>query len=91
MKNQQLKDQKRRINFAKTENKLFIVKGAKFLKNMTSIKTKQLVQNNICRIKNRCVISTRDRAVFRNFKLTRGILRQHVSLGKIPGFMKSSW
>jgi ribosomal protein S14 len=91
MKNQQLKDQKRRSNFSKTENDFFIVKGAKFLSNSTNIKTKFLIQNNICRVKNRCIVSMRDRAVFRDFKLTRGILRQHLSFGKIPGFSKSSW
>jgi ribosomal protein S14 len=91
MKNQQLKDQKRRNNFRKTETGFFIAKGGKFLPNLTSIKSKSLTKNNVCKVKNRCVISVRDRAVSRRFRLTRGILRQHLSFGKIPGVSKSSW
>lgn len=91
MKNQQLKDQTRRNKFAKNENKFFIFKGSSFLKSNTFVKEKHLVQTNICRAKNRCVISYRDKAVFRDFKLTRGILREYASFGKIPGLSKSSW
>jgi len=91
MKNQQLKDQKLRSKFARNENNFFISKGSLFLKGSSNIKTKSLVQTNICRVKNRCVISHRDKAVFRHFKLTRGILRQYISFGLIPGFSKSSW
>jgi len=91
MKNQQLKDQTRRKGFSKLENRFFIHKGSSFLKKTFSIKTSVLARKNICRIKNRCIISYRDRCVFRQFKMTRGILRQYASFGLIPGLAKSSW
>ena len=91
MKNQQLKDQTRRNRFAKNENNFFIFKGSSFLQNKSFAKSKILAQTNVCRIKNRCIVSYRDKAVFRDFRLTRGILRQYASFGKIPGLSKSSW
>jgi len=91
MKNQQLKDQTRRKKFSKVEKRFFISKGSSFLKKTVSIDTSILAKRNVCRIKNRCIISYRDRCVFRHFKMTRGILRQHASFGLIPGLAKSSW
>jgi small subunit ribosomal protein S14 len=43
------------------------------------------------RIRNRCEITGRPRAVYRTFKLSRLALRQLASLGALPGVVKSSW
>ena len=43
------------------------------------------------RIRNRCEVSGRSRAVYRRFKLSRIILRDMVSQGLVPGVTKSSW
>ena len=43
------------------------------------------------RIRNRCEISGRPRAVYRKFKLSRIALRDLASTGQIPGMVKSSW
>ena len=43
------------------------------------------------RIRNRCEVSGRSRAVYRRFKLSRIILRDMASNGLIPGVTKSSW
>ena len=43
------------------------------------------------RIRNRCSITGRPRAVYRKFKLSRLALRQLASLGALPGVVKSSW
>jgi small subunit ribosomal protein S14 len=43
------------------------------------------------RIRNRCEVSGRSRAVYRRFKLSRIILRDMASHGLIPGVTKSSW
>jgi len=43
------------------------------------------------RIRNRCAITGRPRAVYRKFKLSRLALRQLASLGALPGVVKSSW
>ena len=43
------------------------------------------------RIRNRCELSGRPRAVYRKFKLSRIALRELASTGQIPGMVKSSW
>ena len=43
------------------------------------------------RIRNRCELTGRPRAVYRKFKLSRVALRQLASLGALPGVVKSSW
>ncbi|MBM3650740.1 MAG: 30S ribosomal protein S14 [Alphaproteobacteria bacterium] len=43
------------------------------------------------RIRNRCEVTGRPRAVYRKFKLSRLALRQLASLGALPGVVKSSW
>lgn len=43
------------------------------------------------RVRNRCEISGRPRAVYRKFKLSRIALRDLASNGRIPGMVKSSW
>jgi small subunit ribosomal protein S14 len=43
------------------------------------------------RIRNRCEVTGRPRAVYRKFKLSRIALRQLASSGALPGVVKSSW
>ena len=43
------------------------------------------------RIRSRCELTGRPRAVYRKFKLSRLALRQLASLGALPGVVKSSW
>ena len=43
------------------------------------------------RIRNRCEITGRPRAVYRKLKMSRIALRQLGNDGKIPGMVKSSW
>ena len=43
------------------------------------------------RIRNRCSITGRPRAVYRKFKLSRLALRELASSGALPGVVKSSW
>ncbi|HEY4200011.1 MAG TPA: 30S ribosomal protein S14 [Devosiaceae bacterium] len=43
------------------------------------------------RIRNRCEVSGRPRAVYRKFKLSRIALRELGNLGQVPGLVKSSW
>ena len=43
------------------------------------------------RIRNRCEITGRPRAVYRKFKLSRLALRELASSGALPGVVKSSW
>ncbi|MDH4192432.1 MAG: 30S ribosomal protein S14 [Betaproteobacteria bacterium] len=43
------------------------------------------------RVRSRCELSGRPRAVYRKFKLSRIALRDLGSAGQIPGLVKSSW
>jgi len=43
------------------------------------------------RIKNRCSLTGRPRAVYRKFGLSRLTLREMASTGQIPGMTKASW
>ncbi|MEX1147156.1 MAG: 30S ribosomal protein S14 [Sphingomonadales bacterium] len=46
---------------------------------------------NPTRIRNRCQVTGRPRAVYRKFKMSRISLRDLASAGLIPGVVKSSW
>ena len=55
-------------------------------------KIRELPRNSSpTRIRNRCEMTGRPRAVYRKFKLSRLALRQLASLGALPGVVKSSW
>jgi small subunit ribosomal protein S14 len=43
------------------------------------------------RVRNRCELTGRPRAVYRKFKMARNKLRELASKGQIPGMVKSSW
>jgi len=43
------------------------------------------------RVRSRCLLTGRPRAVYRKFKLSRIALRGLASAGLIPGMTKSSW
>ena len=43
------------------------------------------------RVRNRCELTGRPRAVYRKFKLSRLALRELASSGALPGVVKSSW
>ena len=46
---------------------------------------------NPTRIRNRCELTGRTRAVYRKFRLSRIMLRELGNKGLIPGLTKSSW
>lgn len=43
------------------------------------------------RLRNRCSITGRPRGFFRDFGLSRHVLREYALLGLLPGVTKSSW
>jgi small subunit ribosomal protein S14 len=56
------------------------------------LKMAELPRNtNPTRVRNRCELTGRPRAVYRRFKLCRVTLRELASVGLIPGLKKSSW
>lgn len=56
------------------------------------LKLSELPRNSaIERVRNRCELTGRPRAVYRKFRLSRIALRELGSTGQIPGVVKSSW
>lgn len=56
------------------------------------LKLAELPRNSSAsRVRSRCVLTGRPRAVYRKFKLSRIALRELASAGLIPGMTKSSW
>lgn len=43
------------------------------------------------RIRNRCILTGRGRAVYKKYGLCRNVFRQLALEGKLPGIRKSSW
>ena len=59
---------------------------------MARLKMAELPRNgNPTRIRNRCELTGRSRAVYRKFRLSRIMLRELGNKGLIPGVTKSSW
>ena len=54
-------------------------------------KRKQLSYTSKTLIVNRCVFTFRNRGVFRNFGLSRLVLRNLMRTGTLPGFKKAVW
>ena len=56
------------------------------------LKLAQMPRNSAkVRIRNRCELTGRPRAVYRKFRMARNKLRELASKGQIPGMVKSSW
>lgn len=47
--------------------------------------------SSVTRIKNRCVLTGRSKAIYRMFKVSRLMLRQLASNGFVNGVRKASW
>lgn len=57
-----------------------------------TLKLAELPRNSSkVRIRNRCDLTGRPRAVYRKFRLSRIALRDLASSGQIPGVVKASW
>ena len=56
------------------------------------LKLAELPRNSSAgRVRNRCEVSGRPRAVYRKMKMSRIALRELGSKGLVPGLVKSSW
>ena len=59
---------------------------------MARLKMAEVPRNgNPTRVRNRCELTGRSRAVYRKFRLSRIMLRELGNKGLIPGLTKSSW
>ena len=70
------------------------IKQANFLQEKLELhrKLQQLPRNSSpVRLRNRCLITGRSRGYFKDFGLSRHLLRQMAHQGFLPGITKSSW
>ncbi len=70
------------------------IKETPFLKEKLTLhrKLQQLPLNSsIVRLHNRCMITGRPKGYFRDFGLSRHVLREMAHDGLLPGVKKSSW
>lgn len=97
MKCRQIRDQKHRLAVACFEKKRRVLKTLKhntllppIIRYQAALKLSCLpVNSSITRVKNFCLISHRNHAVYRHFRISRIALRDLGFL--IPGLIKSSW
>jgi small subunit ribosomal protein S14 len=93
------KDKKRRNLFKKYELKRlylkYIIYNNNILKhiriNAMMLLNKLPKDSSSVRIHNRCIITGRSRSIYRDFKVSRIILRNYAHNGLLPGITKSSW
>lgn len=59
---------------------------------LARLKLAELPRNSSkTRLRNRCEVSGRPRAVYRRFRMSRIALRELGSSGRVPGVVKASW
>lgn len=78
----------------KRETLLLEIKQASSMEEKLSLhrKLQQLPRNSATvRYHNRCTITGRPRGYFRDFGLSRHVLREYALQGLLPGVVKSSW
>ncbi|KAI3423598.1 hypothetical protein D9Q98_010782 (chloroplast) [Chlorella vulgaris] len=79
---------------AKRKNLLVEIKTATSLEDKFNLhrKLQQLPRNSApVRSHNRCTITGRPRGYFRDFGLSRHVLREYALQGFLPGVVKASW
>ena len=99
MKHLILKDRKRRILFSFFEKRrLFlktIVHDIHLPKAFRVLAYRELLflpkDSSITRIRTRCILTNRPRAIYRKFGLSRLMYRKHLWQGNLIGFRNSSW
>jgi ribosomal protein S14 len=100
MSNQIIRDHKRRLQVAKFELKRLQYKAlaqdrrslSADLRYYYSVRLSRLPKNSSkTRIRNRCVITGRGRAVYKMFRISRIVFRELASRGAIIGIKKASW
>nr|ALO21486.1 ribosomal protein S14 [Lobochlamys culleus] len=91
----ELKRQRLVMRYAKKREALKEqIKQTSFLKQKLSLhrKLQQLPRNSSAvRLHNRCMVTGRPKGFFRDFGLSRHVLREMALEGFLPGVKKSSW
>jgi small subunit ribosomal protein S14 len=91
----ELKRQRLVMKYAKKREELKkALKETTFLKEKLALhrKLQQLPRNSsFVRLHNRCMVTGRPKGYFRDFGLSRHVLREMAHEGLLPGVTKSSW
>jgi small subunit ribosomal protein S14 len=79
---------------SKREELKIAIQGATSLEEKLALhrKLQQLPRNSApVRLHNRCSVTGRPRGYFRDFGLSRHVLREYALQGLLPGVVKASW
>lgn len=91
----ELKRQRTVMKYAKKRNDLKkLLKETTILKEKIALhrKLQQLPRNSsYVRLHNRCLVTGRPKGYYRDFGLSRHVLREMAHQGLLPGVQKSSW
>lgn len=99
MKYMLIKDKKRRILYTFFERRRKVLKSLlenfQLAKPFRSYVYKQLTSlprnASITRIRNRCTLTNRSRAIYKKFGLSRLMFRKYAWQGNLVGIKKASW
>lgn len=99
MSNLIFRDQKRRKLYKKLEHQRILYKSiihdlhiSKKYRFESTLQLNKLPRNSSqTRIKNRCILTGRGKAVYKKFKLSRISFRELALKGMLPGVLKASW
>jgi succinate dehydrogenase (ubiquinone) iron-sulfur subunit len=92
-------DRKRRLLFRKYEPLTIVYKSLIksksipfFAKQKINYMLRTLPKNSsLTRVRNHCIVTGRNRSVYRKFKLSRITFRELGGSGAIPGIQKAAW
>ena len=101
----QIQDKKKRLFFFKLEilKKMFKILKILLLNNPKFKKFKSYIFYNLIKINkkinkiskvqinNRCIISNRNKGVYRHYSLSRIKMRELLQFGILPGYKKAAW
>ena len=98
MKHMFLKDRNRRFSYFILEKKLILLKSIFYNLNLSEdIRTFAYTEflnlikfNSHTKIRNRCLVTNRARAVYRKFKMSRIFFKQYALEGELMGVQKAS-
>lgn len=88
-RNQYLLFEKKRKIFKSILNNLDLPKNLRY--NIYKRLINLPADTSVTRVKNRCIITNRPKAVYKNFKMSRIVFRDLALNGQLVGVQKASW
>lgn len=91
----EIKREKLIVKYAtkREEIKIALKNSSSYFEKISNLKKLEALPRNSapCRHRNRCWVTGRSRAFYKDFGLSRHVLREMAHEGLIPGLTKSSW